>query len=243
MNYSLNQSSSTLLSVLSLYVLFFSVYSFTGWFLEFCFRTIIARHFVNPGFLKGPFLPIYGTFTLLVIATERLLHSFTLGWHFLFFTVVSTGIEYFTGLYFLHYYHIQLWDYSEIPFNYKGLIALPFSLAWGALGLLFKFLLHPPIKHILSLIPSLLLISLASLLGIYFIWDLTQSSCLMHRFNDFIDHFHERSEELEDVYFEKMLCPFRRFLKNYPKLRQRFSESVNTLHERNSSNKTNRQDP
>ena len=40
----------------------FMVFSGVGWVLELFFRRFVsAKKWVNPGFLKGPCLPIYGT--------------------------------------------------------------------------------------------------------------------------------------------------------------------------------------
>ena len=41
-------------------ILYFIVYSFFGWVIESIFKTILAKKWVNSGFLYGPFCPIYG---------------------------------------------------------------------------------------------------------------------------------------------------------------------------------------
>ena len=38
----------------------FMVGSILGWVMELIFRRIVHKKWVNPGFLKGPYLPIYG---------------------------------------------------------------------------------------------------------------------------------------------------------------------------------------
>jgi len=50
--------------------IFFSVYSFTGWLIELVYRSWTQRRPVNPGFLFGPFVPVYGTGALLIIAVR-----------------------------------------------------------------------------------------------------------------------------------------------------------------------------
>ena len=42
------------------WLLFFYTYSFLGWVFESCYVSIRKKRWVNRGFLKGPFLPIYG---------------------------------------------------------------------------------------------------------------------------------------------------------------------------------------
>ena len=42
------------------WLLFFYLYSFVGWVWESCYVSVKKGHWVNRGFLYGPFLPIYG---------------------------------------------------------------------------------------------------------------------------------------------------------------------------------------
>jgi uncharacterized membrane protein len=173
--------SLTLANKASLWVLYLGIYSFCGWILEVGFRSIMQHHFVNPGLLHGPFLPIYGLFCLIVIAVEKHLVNISWGWHFVFFIAATTLLEYSTGWYFLHQFHLRLWNYCDISFNYNGFVALPFSLAWGVLGLVFKQIIHPFIKAELSSIPLNLRLRLASLFGIYLLGDIFYSLILITR--------------------------------------------------------------
>lgn len=43
---------------------------------------------------------------------------------------VVTLLELTVGLWDKYFLHIGMWDYSGIPFNYQGVICLPFSLIW-----------------------------------------------------------------------------------------------------------------
>ena len=44
----------------SQWILFFYIYCFCGWVWESAYVSVCERKPVNRGFLKGPFLPIYG---------------------------------------------------------------------------------------------------------------------------------------------------------------------------------------
>lgn len=46
--------------------------------------------------------------------------------------IIITILELITGLLFNQDYHI--WDYRNIPFNYRGQICLPFSVVWCVLS-------------------------------------------------------------------------------------------------------------
>ena len=50
--------------------------------------------------------------------------------------IIITVLELITGLLFNRQY--QIWDYRNIPLNYKGQICLPFSVAWCLLSFVAK---------------------------------------------------------------------------------------------------------
>ena len=113
-----------------IFILTFAFYAFAGWVLETLYRSIQQRRIVNPGFLAGPFLPIYGFFATMVIWSGGLLSLIAWEWQFAWFVFLSTLLEYVAGWYFGRFFHLQLWDYHSTPFNYKGRIALPYSMLW-----------------------------------------------------------------------------------------------------------------
>lgn len=45
-------------------------------------------------------------------------------------SLLITFIELVIGEMFIHGYLPAMWDYSNMPLNYKGIICLPFSLIW-----------------------------------------------------------------------------------------------------------------
>jgi uncharacterized membrane protein len=161
-------------------ILTFAFYAFAGWILESLYRSLTQQQVVNPGFLKGPFLPIYGTFTLLVAIADPWLANLAWEGQFMIFVVLSTALEYFSSLFLEWFFHLQLWDYYEIPLNFQGRIALPYSLLWGVLGLIFASFIHPQFEYYLLQVPLILRIILAIIFMTYFIWDVIQS-IILHR--------------------------------------------------------------
>lgn len=127
-----------------------------GWCLEVVYRRFkkdnVLRKWVNPGFLTGPYLPLYG-FGLCALYLMANLERYTgeTGWSklvlFLMMSAVMTLMEYVAGLVFIKGMKIKLWDYSGEKFNVQGIICLRFSVYWAILGAVYYFLIHP---HILS---------------------------------------------------------------------------------------------
>lgn len=131
------------------YLFLFIFGAIGGWFLEVGFRTLRHKRLVNPGFLNGPYVPIYGFGVVLLHIFCQFDYSFISNefWQIVFFaaiiTIVLTLIEFITGLIFIHGLKIKLWDYSNLKPNIMGIISPVFSLAWGVLGLGYYFLINP----------------------------------------------------------------------------------------------------
>ena len=60
-------------------IFYFMIYSVVGWIYETTLCSITDRHFVNRGFLNGPYCPIYGSGALLdVLILGRIENPFLL---------------------------------------------------------------------------------------------------------------------------------------------------------------------
>ncbi|MFZ3101061.1 MAG: putative ABC transporter permease [Desulfitobacteriaceae bacterium] len=217
------------LDYVSYSVLTFASYAFAGWILETLYRSFTQQQIVNPGFLKGPFLPLYGSFTLLAAITDPWLSNLAWEWRFLYFIVLSTALEYVSGLCIERFFHLRLWDYSDTPLNFQGQIALPFSLLWGVLGLIFASFIHPRFYSYLLSIPTTPRIVLALIFMLYLVWDIIQSTILLHRLEQIVDIFQQNRRRQSYERFVLLFRPFRRLLSTYPKLRQTVSETVSLL--------------
>jgi len=126
-------TSLSLIEYISEFLVVFSVGSGAGWWIEFIYRGFVRKgNLVNPGFLSGPYLPIYGfgAFFLYVLGTQPL----TLVLQILIFTLAATVMELLTGLFFVRFFNIRLWDYSERWGNVKGQICPLFTLYWMIAG-------------------------------------------------------------------------------------------------------------
>ena len=127
----------------------FVVGSLIGWIIELFFRRFVSqKKWMNPGFLMGPYLPIYGFGVLVLYGVSNL----SLGIpnqvldviiHILIIGVGMTLIEFLAGLIFIKGFKVKLWDYSNRKGNIMGIICPSFSLIWLVVGSLYYFLLNP----------------------------------------------------------------------------------------------------
>jgi len=129
----------------------FSFFSILGWVLEVTYRSVRDKRFVNPGLLKGPYLPLYGTGALILMAAVFMLQRSQLPTKALAYLIITTGLELGSGLVGNCFSQSRLWDYSDQRFNYKGHICLKFSIYWILLAFAFEYLLLPPYQSMLIL--------------------------------------------------------------------------------------------
>lgn len=129
--------------------LLFIVGGTCGWTIELFFRRFVHKKWVNPGFLAGPCLPLYGTGVVFLYIICSLDYSFIANevWRAVFvialITVVMTLVEYVTGLIFIVGLKVKLWDYSKRPGNIQGIICPLFTFFWGVIGAAYCLFVHP----------------------------------------------------------------------------------------------------
>ena len=124
------------------FILYIIIYSFFGWILESVLKTIYQKKFVNSGFLNGPICPIYGFGAiLLIVILNKTKGKKTL--EFFVSMIVFSAFEYIVSFIFEKVFGLRWWDYSNDFLNINGRISIAYSVAWGAIGLLFNEKLHP----------------------------------------------------------------------------------------------------
>ena len=129
----------------------FVIGSVSGYIIELLFRRFVSqKRWVNPGFMVGPYIPLYGFGTVILFGLSNIkIDQFGLPeWANILITLLAIGIaltliELIAGLIFIKGLHMKLWDYSDRWLNFKGLICPLFSLLWFGAGVAYYFLLNP----------------------------------------------------------------------------------------------------
>lgn len=121
----------------------FVIFSILGWLLEVVYRSLNAKRFINPGLLKGPYLIIYGTGSLILMGSIHLLSDSNLMVKMLVYFLTITSFELISALLSYKLFGIRLWNYSDLRFQYKGHVSLRFSLYWVLLAFVFEYLIFP----------------------------------------------------------------------------------------------------
>lgn len=133
------------------FIFIFFIGSTVGWLIELIYRRIAHKKWVNPGFLVGPYLPIYGFGLVAVTYIHLLFYGLNLPpvLAILLMGVTMTIIELVGGLISL-YNNVRLWDYSDRWLNYKGIICPLFSVVWTIVGAIYYYFLASPVLYMLN---------------------------------------------------------------------------------------------
>ena len=123
--------------------------SMIGWCTEVLFRRLFtAKKWINPGFLTGPYLPLYGFGVAGLFGISLIPVNTGYAWLdaiiiILIMGVAMTVIEYIAGLIFIKGMKIKLWDYSNRWGNIQGIICPLFSFFWLVVSAFFYFVIDP----------------------------------------------------------------------------------------------------
>ena len=124
----------------------FAIGSLTGYIIEVFFRRFVSQHrWVNPGFMKGPWLPLYGFGTIVMFTVcflfitylpksikfynplgnlfERSTKSGPTWFDLIPILTMWLGmnlLELVAGLIFIRGFKVKLWDYTNLKGNFKS---------------------------------------------------------------------------------------------------------------------------
>ena len=150
----------------------FYTYCFLGWCFESAFVSIKSKKWINRGFMRGPFLPLYGSgATMMLVVSMPFADNIVLT--YIAGCIGATVLEYITGVTMETLFKVRYWDYSNRPFNYKGQICLRSTLTWGFFTVLMTRALHYPIDRFVRSVPEQIFSYVTVLLTIYIVMDFT----------------------------------------------------------------------
>ena len=166
------------------YAYIFVIFSMAGWLLELIYRSMHARKFINPGFLKGPFIPLYGSVALIlsecigfinhhaaliaaplfnilpgivaVSPDHKIFMALALISKGGIYAMITTGSELLTALFFRQFLKKSLWNYTGKPMCLGSWVCMEFSCYWIVLAFAFEYVFQPLALYAYSLVDPLL---------------------------------------------------------------------------------------
>jgi uncharacterized membrane protein len=197
--------------IMERWIAFFFVYCFLGWCFESTYVSIKEHRPTNRGFMRGPFLPIYG-FGAITILLSTILVTWSIPLIFICGMIGCTLLEYITGAAMENMFSMRYWDYSNQRFNIKGYICLSSSLAWGFFSVLLVKVIHVPVAEFIDDMDKRLLGVLILIVG----------ACMTA---DFVVSFQKA------ISFRKLLDYQTAVRKELLELSERFSEAKATFND------------
>lgn len=162
-------ASSTPIKIFLNILALFLIGSMLGYVVEVLFRRFFSvKKWVNPGFMKGPWLPMYG-FGLVFMFFLCMLYYSVMPDNFVFYnpqgglfsrmtvsgptvydlliilslTLTMILLELIAGLIFVKGFKIRLWDYSNMKGNFQGIICPVFNLIWFGVAVIYYYGINP----------------------------------------------------------------------------------------------------
>ncbi|MDE6995830.1 MAG: hypothetical protein K2P41_15655 [Lachnospiraceae bacterium] len=178
------------------WLFFFYFYCFFGWCFESSYVSLKSGKLVNRGFMRGPFLPLYGSGAIMMLVVsmpfrDNILLTYIAG------VIGATSLEYITGVTMEALFKVRYWDYSNQRFNFQGHICLSSSIAWGFLTILMTRVVHMPIEQFVMSIPGNLLFPVTMALTVYIVVDFTLSFKAAMEIRDILVKMQRLKEEVE----------------------------------------------
>lgn len=186
------------------WIAFFIIYSFLGWIVEVLHAYWERREWVNRGFIKGPFCPIYGVGALMLLMVLTPVEG---NWLLLFILAVAliTLLEFVTGLLLETLFGAKWWDYQDEKYHVKGYVCPKYSLLFGGMALLTLKGIHPLIEAGVETIPSRVLQALALILLTYLAVDFIQTVLEIIGLNRLLRELQQKTEELRQLEIRETL--------------------------------------
>lgn len=180
------------------WLFFFYFYCFFGWIFESSFVSLKSRKFVNRGFMRGPFLPIYGSGAIMMLVVsmpfqDNILLTYIGG------CIGATVLELVTGVIMEALFKVRYWDYSNQKFNYKGHICLSSTIAWGFLTILMTEVVHKGVEQVVFSIPEAAVTLVTIVVTVYIIIDFTLSFKAALDLRDVLIGLEKAKEEMERI--------------------------------------------
>ena len=211
-----------------LYFLLFLIYSFIGWIMEICVTFYKSKKIVNRGFLIGPYCPIYGYASIIMILYLNHYKDNPLT-VFLLAVVICTFIEYIISYIMEKLFNARWWDYSNYKFNINGRVCLINAFFFGVLGTFLVYYANPFFENILLKINTNTLNTISLILMILFTTDFIISMYATFKLKSSINKINkDNTEEFKKKFREKIENKIlsRRILKAYPKYKNNIIKKI-----------------
>ena len=203
------------------WLVYFYFYCIAGWMFESTYVSLKTHKPTNRGFMKGPWLPLYGSGAILVLLVTLPYADHPVGVYFAGM-IAATILEYVTGVVMVKLFKVRYWDYSYKKIQFQGHICLSSSLAWGGLSLLMVYVIHPPIVKFIAMWNENIVNILTFIVTICMVYDFTNAFREAMDLRALIVQAEELKKRMDEVVAEKKEA----FAETVEERKEQFAQSV-----------------
>lgn len=203
------------------WLVYFYFYCIFGWVFESTYVSLRTHKLTNRGFMRGPWLPLYGSGAILVLLVTLPYADHPVGVYFAGM-IAATILEYITGVVMVKLFRVRYWDYSYKKIQFQGHICLSSSLAWGGLSLLMVYVIHPPIVKFIAMWNENVVNILTFIVTICMAYDFANAFREAMDLRALIIQAEELKKRMEEVVAEKREA----FAETVEERREQFAQSV-----------------
>lgn len=148
----------------------FFLFSILGWVVESIYMSFCNKKLTNRGFMTSPFCPIYGFgatlgYIILHPLEDHVVILYLVG------ALLATVFEYLVAKLMLKLFGEVWWDYNDKFCNYKGVICLESTLAWGVYAVVIITFLFDKVMSFVDRYPMAWGIKTIALIMVMLIFD------------------------------------------------------------------------
>lgn len=200
------------------YIVFFAVYSFSGWVIEVIYRSSKQNHLINAGLMHGPFVPIYGLGAFIIIGLENVLDPIHIMGRLAIYFLLLSVLEYSAGFLLEKIFKLKLWDYSDHKLNLHGRVCLLFSVFWAGFAYIFIEIIHPFVSETVLALDRETVRFSAMAFTLYFGIDIILSATSAAAFRKKITYLYSEYLNLDNFEVENIMKSIRRLYMAFPNI-------------------------
>ena len=181
---------------------FFYLYCIFGWCFESAYVSLKQLRPVNRGFLKGPWLPLYGSGAVLVLLITMPFDQHPVA-VYIAGLIGATLLELVTGEVMVRLFKVRYWDYSNQHFQYKGHICLSSSIVWGFFSVMMVYVVQPQVERFVFWLNSEFVSVMTFLITVCMVYDFAGAFRKAMDLRNLLDQAEQILQELEQRAAEK----------------------------------------
>nr|WP_271436489.1 putative ABC transporter permease [Thermospira aquatica] len=202
-----------------------------------------SKRLVNPGFLQGPFVAVYGFGGVGIYLLSELFPFERWGvWAWIALVLLPSVVEYIAGWFTETWFGVKLWDYSDLPFHLHGRVCLLFSFFWGLLAVGVILWVQPALLSLIHSLPGEWRWLLTGWLSMYLVVDFWFSANMYQRYARWIRQLKENLSQIPERliipsmslkesqrYFKRLFHPMEVFPHLAKQFRERLKETPDSF--------------